>query len=349
MVLGRTVYRFLTITVRTILRTKNRFGEIIIDKIEEPIALMVIQLGIWWGGEGLYLEKSVRFYFEGGMEFALTMGVAWLIIRMTNALIEGYVTPKTKGELSKIDDSMLPVIERILGIFIWVITFIVGLRNIGYNVSSLLAGLGIGGFAVAFAARATLGNILGGLTIFILQPFRTGDRIIIQNYDGFVEKIGLSMTRIRTFMDRSLVFIPNQEFIEKSITNITQGGAFRSELNFRFLIDTELRKIQKFIEGLEMIVANHPNLVNEEHKISITKLDEYGIHVGFIFYVKVDTPLFETRTNVAMQVLKLARTEDVRMVVRSTLKTFPAPESEMDIVESVKEEEKPDKKDLDDD
>ena len=96
------------------------------------------------------------------------------------------------------------------GPLIWIIGIIVALNNAGYDVMALIAGLGIGGLALAMAAKDTVANVFGGFTIFTDRPFSMGDRIVISGFDGTVKEIGIRSTRLQTLAGRE-VSIPNSK------------------------------------------------------------------------------------------------------------------------------------------
>ena len=119
---------------------------------------------------------------------------------------------------SKLDDQVVPLLRKALKIFLAVLAFILVAQNLGYSVSGLLAGLGIGGLALAMAAKDTLANLFGSLMILIDRPFHVGDWITFPGGDGVVEEVGLRSTRVRTFA-KTVVSIPNQALANATVEN----------------------------------------------------------------------------------------------------------------------------------
>ncbi|HAI76230.1 MAG TPA: hypothetical protein DCM08_08270 [Microscillaceae bacterium] len=330
LIIGRLSYRFLTITLKAILsRNQSMLDDILLDRAEEPIVLAMVLGGFWWAGDVLDFTPEVQFYFNKGMGFMVILTVAWFLLRILNGLMEGYFLPKTIGNKSKIDDSLLPAVERVVYVVGWTIAVLIGLSNAGYKINTLVTGLGIGGLAVAIAARTTLINIFGGFTIFILQPFKTNDRIMIDNLDGFVERIGLSVTRLRTFHDKSLVFIPNSLFVEKKITNYTEAGFQKYTYKLHFPIDIEIEKIEKAIQKLRHEVVQKDYLLAES-RFNVENFNENGIELYVTVFIRFvgQFDYWHGKNDFALVIIRTLREIDARMVVKSTLKTFPTPVSE---------------------
>ncbi|MCS6770905.1 MAG: mechanosensitive ion channel family protein [Kiritimatiellae bacterium] len=128
--------------------------------------------------------------------------------------------------------------------------------------TSILAGLGVGGLAVALAAQDTVKNFFGSLVIFADKPFLVGDRIIVDNTDGVVEQVGFRSTRIRT-LEGSLVTIPNGELANKAIQNIGQRPFIRRTLNLSIPYSSSPEKIQRALEILRELLANHEGMKPE--------------------------------------------------------------------------------------
>jgi MscS family membrane protein len=113
-----------------------------------------------------------------------------------------------------------PLLRKGCSILIWIIAFVLILRTLGYDVSALLAGLGLGGAALALASKDTLANCFGSITVFVDRPFRINDRIKIMGYDGFITEMGLRTSRIRTLENRTVI-IPNSVFSANPIENVS--------------------------------------------------------------------------------------------------------------------------------
>lgn len=128
--------------------------------------------------------------------------------------------------------------------------------------TSILAGLGVGGLAIALAAQDTVKNFFGSLVIFADKPFLVGERVVVDNIDGTVEQVGFRSTRIRT-LDGNLVTIPNGDLANKSITNIGRRPFIRRVLNVSITYSTPPDKVRRAVEIIKELLANHEGMKPE--------------------------------------------------------------------------------------
>ena len=163
--------------------------DIIIDMVEEPIVFAVCVWGIWYGISRLNLPEAAHEWFGGAVQALIILSVTWLIARLLNALFTHYLAPLAEESENTLDGQLLPIVRKGVNISVWAIGLIVALNNAGYEVGAVLAGLGIGGLALAMAARDTVANIFGGFTIFTDRPFTIQDRVKVGSYDGVVDEI----------------------------------------------------------------------------------------------------------------------------------------------------------------
>ncbi|MHC4391847.1 MAG: mechanosensitive ion channel family protein, partial [Planctomycetota bacterium] len=127
---------------------------------------------------------------------------------------------------------------------------------LGYNVTSVLAGVSVGGIAIALAAKDTVSNLFGSIMIFTDKPFEVGDWIKTGSTEGIVEEIGLRSTKVRTFQD-TLISIPNSHIGAAAVENVSRFQARRVYVNLGIRYDTELKKIEPAIEGIRKILDEH--------------------------------------------------------------------------------------------
>jgi len=191
---------------------------------------------------------------EGVVVFAL---LSWTIFSLCRALAETVIAlPQIKDE--SIDASLLRLTSRIVGtlLFLWV--FLVGLEGLGLEIWPLIAGLGIGGLAVALAFRPTMENIISSFMIFADKPYRVGQRVKVLGADGVVESIGLRSTRIR-LLSGHLTTIPNEKMASVAIENIGQRPFIRRVFNVTVTYDTKPAQINRAVEIVREILSVPPN------------------------------------------------------------------------------------------
>jgi len=161
---------------------------------------------------------------------------------------------------SKLDDMMVPILRKSLRVTV-VILVMVQIAQILSDkpITSIIAGLGIGGLAIALAAQDSIKNFFGSVVLFTDKPFEIGDRIVIDGHDGPVEEVGLRSTKIRT-LEGHLVTVPNGELANKTIQNISKRTHIRRVVNLTITYDTPPDKIDRAIEIVKEILSNHEGM-----------------------------------------------------------------------------------------
>ena len=130
------------------------------------------------------------------------------------------------------------------------------------NVVTLIGGLGIGGLAVALAAKETLENLLGSFTIFLDKPFTIGDHVKVGTIEGHVEHIGLRSTRIRT-LDKNQVTVPNKKMVDAELENITERTLWRVKHHIGLLYSTDPKDLQNILDQIRKVIDNHEQIASD--------------------------------------------------------------------------------------
>jgi MscS family membrane protein len=188
----------------------------------------------------------------------LWFAVTWLTIRSADLIIVWFeVRMKRNGQESA--TVLLRPARKAFRITIIVLAILLWLDNIGFKVSTLLAGLGVGGLAVALAAQDTLKNLLGSIMIILDKPYIVGQRILAKGHDGIVEEIGLRSTKMR-LLNGHQATIPNEELARIDIENIGRRPHIRRLSNIRIAYDTPSEKAEKAVFIIKEILENHEGM-----------------------------------------------------------------------------------------
>ena len=217
-----------------------------------------IRLGVCWIelGKPGGLVQTIVF---SALEVLLTISVAlfaYYLVEVPSAWLHS----KTKETESKFDDMLVPIVRKSLRVTVFLFAFVSIAQSLSDKpVSTLLAGLGLGGLAFALAAQDTIKNLFGSLVIFTDKPFGLGDRINYDGHDGVIEEVGLRSTRLRR-LDGHQVTIPNGELANKSIHNIAKRPFIRRIFTLGVTYDTTPEKVSRAKEILENILENHEGM-----------------------------------------------------------------------------------------
>jgi MscS family membrane protein len=192
-------------------------------------------------------------------DFGAAVALVWFIFKLVS-IVDFKLKNWAATTDNAIDDVLAPLAGRTLRVFIVIVGGILIIQNLtGVKIGALLASLGIGGIAVALAAKDSIANFFGTLTILFDKPFQIGERILIDNYDGVVEDVGFRSTRIRTLTGH-LVTIPNEKIVSSGLENIGKRPHIRWLTNITITYDTSPDKVERAVAIIKEILDNHEGL-----------------------------------------------------------------------------------------
>ncbi|MEM6377066.1 MAG: mechanosensitive ion channel family protein [Bacteroidota bacterium] len=228
-------------------------------------------------------------------------------------VIMAYVSKFTKTTESKMDEQLVPILTRAAQSVVIVLAIISALRLFNVNVTALIAGISIGGLALALAAQDTLKNLFGSLTIFMDKPFQIGDWVNFGGVDGTVEEVGFRSTRVRTFAN-SLVYVPNGKLADMVINNYGLRIYRRYKSTISITYDTPPVLIDAFIAGLKEIVAQHPGTRKDYYEVHLNEMSATSLDILFYIFFTVGEwgDELKAKHQILMAILQLADELGVR-------------------------------------
>lgn len=222
------------------------------------------------------IEKFLNVFFIVLLTF---FGVRFLLSIITYS-VETYWIKKEK-DLSK--KQVLKGVITILNLVAWSIAIIILLDNLGIKVSALVAGLGIGGIAIALAAQTLLGDFFSYFIIFFDRPFKIGDFIVVGDYKGTVEHIGLKTTRIHSLSGEQLVF-SNQDLTNSRVRNYKRMDRRRVAFQFGVIYQTPLEQLKKIPRIVEDIITNIPETSFD--RAHFASYGDFSLNFEVVYYVQ---------------------------------------------------------------
>lgn len=223
------------------------------------------------------------------------------------------LTEKVKATENTLDDQLAPFITKSLKAIVIILGALIVIQNFGINVVSLLAGLGLGGLALALAAQDTAANIFGSITIIADRPFQVGDHIKVgANIEGIVEDVGFRSTRIRTAY-KSLVTIPNSVIAKENVENLTARSGRRIRHTVGFTYDTPLDRIQTFIKKVRAFIIEHPKTAKDGIVTNFTTMGDFSLGVLISFFTAANDPdvEMEIQEELLFKMMSLAQELDI--------------------------------------
>lgn len=283
-------------------KSETKLDDIIVDMVEEPVALVVVLAGVWYALHGLELGEGVREFVGNAFHFVIVLNVAWLITRLLDSVYQEYLVPLADKSETDLDDQVLPIVRKGTKIIIWILATIIALNNAGYDVGAALAGLGIGGLALAMAGKDTVENMFGGLTIFMDKPFTIHDRVRVAGYEGTVEEIGLRSTRIKTLEGR-IVTIPNSQFSGSPVENVTAEPTRKVLSTIGLTYDMSADQMEEALAILRKIAEEHEG-TDENIIVGFSGFGDFSMNILFIYYIVKDVDIVETQTEINLAILR---------------------------------------------
>lgn len=287
--------------------TNNIKGEIddhFLDLIEEPIAFLIILLGIYVGHFFLTMDSPIKFYLINILKLLFIITITWIVIRLVDLLLNTFFKPIIGKTKTRYDDQLIQLLGKLLKTLAITIAAIITLENFGVDVFTLIAGLGIGGLAFAFAAQKTIADAFGGLSILISRPFILGDTIEFSGTFGTVEEISLRHTKIRN-LDKRLVIIPNSTLSSAIITNITSATKRKTVWKLDLTHNTSVEKIEKAKKIIVKAIKDC-ELCEEAPTVAFDEFSSSSLKILIIFYTKNNSwaDMIKAKEQVAFKIKK---------------------------------------------
>ncbi len=235
------------------------------------------------------------------------------LVRSILRIVFTYMEKAAKKTENTMDDQLLPVIERLSLIVLWAFGVVYILDYLDVNITALLAGISIGGLALALAAQDTVKNFFGSIMIFLDKPFQIGDWIHFRDVDGTVEEVGVRSTRIRTFAN-SLTYVPNAILADSIIDNMGLRIYRRFKTEVGITYDTPPDLVDHFVNGIRQLVLVHPGTRKDFFEVH---LNSFGAHsINILIYLFFEAPTWtdelQGKHDLLMGIMKLAEKIGVR-------------------------------------
>ncbi|MCT4592411.1 MAG: mechanosensitive ion channel family protein [Candidatus Gracilibacteria bacterium] len=258
-------------------KTQNRVDDLFVDIIKNFNNGFAISAGVLLAIQFLTFEKDV----EKWVKFAVLALFLVEIIRAVDRIIDFGV--ETLSEKNKSSESAIEFAGRLLKMLVWVLGFLFLLQNLGVNVSSLIAGLGIGGIAVALALQSVLGDMFSSFSIFLDKPFKKGDYITIDSLAGTVKKIGIKTTRIESLTGEEIV-IANQDLTNSRIQNYKRMKKRRGS----FVLGVEYSTAEESLKKIPEIITKIIKEINgvELVRVYFKEFGDFSLNFEVVYWVE---------------------------------------------------------------
>ncbi len=253
-----------------------------------------------------------------------TLSLTWAVWLGSHVIAESVVAAQDM-HTGSIDSQLIRLGLRLVATILSITILVIGAQHLGIPAYSVIAGLGVGGIAVALAAKDSLANLLGSLLIMFEKPFRVGHWIKLGDTEGIVESIGFRSTRIRTFYN-SLVSIPSNTLVNSTVDNMQLRHYRRVRTTLHIRYDTPADTVEAFIEAIKQLVLDSPHTRKERYRIRLDDFSDFGLQILVNFFLDVANTKGEQveRQQILMGILKLAESMSIQF---ATPALMPAPDN----------------------
>jgi len=294
---------------------------LLLKALANPIYIAIFAAGIFLAKVPLLFddEKGIRTAVSNGWttiaRVIAAIAAAYALYRLVD-VIEYYLNRLVGKTETKLDDMLVPVVRKSLRITIAIIAILLVAENIlGANVKSILLSAGVGGIAIALAAKETIANFFGSITIFADRPFQIGELVKIGEYRGPVEEVGFRSTRIRTLRGH-LVTIPNSMITNSTVENIGRRPFIRRRSNITITYGSGHTKAKKAVEIIKEVLAGVPEVNADPEKpprVYFSDFNDWSLNIYMSYWVKpADYWLYHTvNERVNLEIMKRFEAEQI--------------------------------------
>jgi MscS family membrane protein len=331
-IIGIILYKLLDIVFKRFIKYlikkifKSQLVAKLTDRVAHLISLTIIVVLFHVYTPLLILPIEVNFVLNIIYKLAIPLLLTLIAYRIADVAADIFDKLAARTA-TKMDDKLSPLIRKALKFIVIIAGLIYTLNAFDIELAPVLAGVSIGGIAIAFAAQDTIRHLFGSVTVFTDRPFEVGDWIVFEGNEGVVEEVGVRSSRIRTFYN-SILTVPNGKLSDMVIDNMGRRQFRRYRTMIAVTYDTPIKVLNVFTEGLRKIILNHPKTKKDNYAVYLNDFSESSLHILFNVHIEVSelSDEFQARHELITKILALADRLNVRFAFPTRtmhMETFP--------------------------
>ena len=256
----------------------------IAESFQKPLSALMVCIGVYWActriGKLFWPEAAALFSFlNAGIRICIIIAITWGLFDAAKP-----VTLALLGDREDQNKTLLLFFSKILQGILLIISCAIIIREIGYDITGVVTGIGLGGLTFALAAQDSASNLFGGMVIIFDRPFAVDDWIETPDLEGIVTDITLRSTRIRTFKDAEII-IPNSTLANVSIINWSRMSKRRVHFTIGITYQTPQQKLTEAVEAIRSILAGHPDqIVQESSLVTFDSFGPYSLNIEVYYF-----------------------------------------------------------------
>lgn len=290
----------------------------VIEDMLNPLGKILLLFITLFSLPYLDLTPTVLAVMKRGIYILTSLFAVWFGHRLVQAL-SYYLKEKALKTESRFDDIIIPLLTKTSFVIVYIIGALIVAKSLTFDVTGMIAGLGIGGLAFAFAAKDTLANFFGSIMLVLDRPFDIGDVIKSGELEGTVMEVGFRSTRIKTFYD-SIITVSNGDLVNRSIDNLGKRQYRRLSTTLGVEYDTPPEKIEAFCEGIRQLILTHKWTRKDYFNVYFTGYGASSLDITLMVFWQTDdyTRELAERHRLMVDILRLAKELEVNFAFPTT-------------------------------
>jgi MscS family membrane protein len=292
-------------------------GEQLEQALAPPLRFFITVLGGWIALLALDIQ-IIRNIASPVVHTLVAVAIFWALVRLLD--VGTYYLREEKDRVSVLDDNVIHFGARLAKAGVVILAFVVVMREWGYDFGALLAGLGLGGVAVALAAQETFANLIGYFVIMGDEPFEIRDFIVVNDISGTVEHIGFRSVRIRQ-LDQSVAVVPNSVIASATIVNWSHLSKRRLNSTLRIAHDAQPGQVLKVVERIRALLTEHPKVLTDSATVQFVGFGDNSLDVMLV--AMLDTPewgdMQAVKQELHVGIMRILREEGCRLAMGQPL------------------------------
>jgi MscS family membrane protein len=289
-------------------KTKNAYDDLIITSLQKPAEFLIFIGGLFLAFETLQLPVkpvNLQALSVALVRVMVTIAITWAMFNLVS-VFDRYMKKWAERSESTLDDNLASMLSKALRGMIIFLAILMAIQNLGYSISGLLASLGIGGIAVAMAAKDSIANVFGSLMIIFDKPFKSGDWIVAGDIEGTIEEVGFRSTKIRTFA-KTLITVPNNVIANMAIDNFSRMPKRRIKLNLGITYDTNANQMRTAVEKIRELLRTHPAIDQEFFLVNFTDFGASSLDIMVYCFTTTTAwgEYLDARQDLSLQIMEI--------------------------------------------
>ncbi|WMJ75875.1 MULTISPECIES: mechanosensitive ion channel family protein [unclassified Sedimentibacter] len=301
-------------------RYKLSYAVLIIDSIEKPLLNLITYTAVYLGIIVFPINPSIYVFisrlYRAMLIITVTQGLLRLITSYSEALNSNYINEKSSSQMAK---TVFPVLSKLIKTVVVILAVVAIAVEFDFKqLSSILAGLGIGGAALALASQDLIKNFFGGFVILTDKSFSVGDWIRVDSFEGTVEELGLRSTKIRT-IGKELVIVPNSRFADREVINYSNRENRRASFTLGAVYGTPEEKMKIAIERIKSMLDSHSRVAGDTSIVKFTGFGPSSLDIAVQYFTNTaDYAEFMDITNdVNFKIMEIFTEENIEFAFPS--------------------------------